>query len=109
MDLWQYTDKGKINGINGNVDINKCLCECVENVDNNVNNGGFEMKIYQNGSTKETVYQDIKCTKEIGFLNPREKAECYGIIENRALVVYNIDGTNGNKKTGFVKWLGGVK
>lgn len=108
VDLWQYTSKGIVSGINTNVDMNKCLCECVDNVDNNVEKGGFEMKVYKNGSTIEPVYQDINCTKNIGYLNKYEQCECYGIINNKALVVYNIDGTN-NKKTGFVKWLGGVK
>ena len=107
--LWQYTSSGRISGINGRVDENYLVI--VENVDNNVNNskkGGFEMKEYQNGSTRETVYQDKDCLKPIGSLNPYEKCECYGIIDNRPLVVYKIDGTN-NKKVGFVKWLGGVK
>lgn len=106
VDLWQYTSKGKLQGINGFVDLNKCY-SC-NNTDVNINKGEYNMKIYQNGSTKEIVYQDIMCTKEIGFLNPQEQAECYGVIENKALIVYNIDNTN-NKKTGFVKWLGGVK
>ena len=36
-DYWQYTDKGQINGINGNVDMNYCydnISNIVENVDN---------------------------------------------------------------------------
>lgn len=107
-DLWQYTSSGKIGGINGRVDINKCI-NCETQKEQNINKGSeFEVKLYQNGSTKEIVYQDINCTKQIGYLNPREQAECYGIINNKALVVYNVDRTN-NKKTGFVKWLGGVK
>lgn len=108
VDLWQYTSKGIVNGILTNVDMNKCLCECVEN---NVDNfGGFEMKTYQNGSTKEKVFEDINCTKLIGWLNEYEKCECYGIKDNKAIVVYNIDGSKtNNKKVGFVKWLGGVK
>lgn len=106
VDLWQYTSDGKINGIKSRVDLNKCLCNCNEKP---INNGGdYEMKIYKNGSTKEIVYQDCNCTKKIGYLNPREVAECYGIINNKAVVVYKIDGTN-NKKVGFVKWLGGLK
>lgn len=66
------------------------------------------MKLYQNGSTKEIVYQDLNCTKQIGYLNPYEQARCYGIIENKALIVYKLDNAN-NFKTGFVKWLGGVQ
>ena len=110
-DLWQYTSQGKVNGINTFVDMNECIqCENTEQTENKESD--FEMKIYQNGSTIEPVYQDINCTKQIGYLHEWEKAECYGIISNgtfvRALIVYNIDNTN-NKKSGFVKWLGGVK
>lgn len=90
--------------------MNKCLnCQNspVSTETNNINKGDFEMKIYQNGSTKEIVYQDTNCTKQIGYLNPYETAECYGIINNLALVVYNVDNSS-YKKTGFVKWLGGI-
>lgn len=114
VDLWQYTSSGKVAGINGNVDMNYCL-ECDENVNQenitgekeNVK-GDFEMKRYVNGSTKELVYKDTNCTQNIGYLFPREECECYGIIDNVALIVYKVSGSN-NKKTGFVKWLGGVK
>lgn len=106
-DLWQYTSKGYVNGIKTDVDMNECI-NCKEE-NQNINVGSdFEMKVYQNGSTIEKVYQDIYCTKQIGYLHEWEQAECYGIIGNVALIVYNIDGTN-NKKSGFVKWLGGVK
>ena len=112
VDLWQYTSIGKVNGIYGNVDINKCYeCENSKNVEKGEEikeNGGFEVKLYQNGSTKESVFQDKNCTKEIGYLHAGEQAECYGVVGNTALIVYNIDGSN-NKKTGFVKWLGGIK
>lgn len=90
--------------------MNKCL-NCQNSpisTDTNNKEGDFEMKIYQNGSTKEIVYQDTNCQKEIGYLNPYETAECYGIINNLALVVYNVDKT-GYKKVGFCKWLAGVK
>lgn len=73
-----------------------------------VDKGDFEMKVYKNGSTKEVVYSDTSLIHSIGYLNPYETCECYGIINNLALVVYKIDNTN-NKKTGFVKWLGGIK
>lgn len=110
-DLWQYTSEGKVNGINTNVDMNECIqCKNTEQTENKESD--FEMKVYQNGSTIEPVYQDINCTKQIGYLHEWEKAECYGTISNgtfvRALIVYDVDGTN-NKKSGFVKWLGGVK
>lgn len=70
--------------------------------------GGYEMKIYQNGSTQEIVYSDKNCTQKLGYLHPREKAECYGVVDNKAIVVYNVDHTN-NKKVGFVRWLGGIE
>ena len=34
------------------------------------------MKIYQNGSTEETVYADTDCTVKIGSLNSKEKCDC---------------------------------
>lgn len=113
VDLWQYSSNGKIDGIFGRVDMNNCMqCENIDESDitgNTGNNGGdFEMKQYHNGSTKEIVYQDLKCTKKIGYLNPWENCECYGVIDSKALVVYNVDKSN-NKKTGFVKWLGGIR
>lgn len=113
VDLWQYSSNGKIDGIFGRVDMNNCMqCENIDQSDitgDTGNNGGdFEMKHYHNGSTKEIVYQDLKCTKKIGYLNPWENCECYGVIDSKALVVYNVDRSN-NKKTGFVKWLGGIR
>ena len=66
------------------------------------------MKIYQNGSTEETVYADTDCTIEIGSLNPKEQCNCFGIFENRAMVRYKVNGTS-NYKIGFCKWTGGVK
>ena len=79
-------------------------------INNNVNNDGsdVEMKTYQNGSTSENIYSDTACTNKIGSLNPREKCDCFGIFENRAMVRYKVDGKN-NYKIGFAKWLGGVK
>lgn len=106
-DLWQYTSEGKVNGINTNVDMNECI-QCKNEENQNMNNGSdFEMKVYQNGSTIEPVYQDINCTKQIGYLHEYEQAKCYGIINGRALIVYDIDNID-NKKSGFVKWLGGI-
>lgn len=111
IDLWQYTSTGKVNGINGNVDISICLCK-EENKENitgeKQSKEEFEVKEYVNGSTKEIVYQDANCTKQIGYLNPRETCKCYGLVNNKALIVYKIDSSN-NYKTGFVNWLGGIK
>lgn len=79
-------------------------------INNNVNNDGseVEMKTYQNGSTSEVVYSDTKCTIRLGSLNPRERCDCFGIFNNRAMVRYQV-GNTGNYKIGFCKWLGGVK
>lgn len=78
--------------------------------DKPVNKEGSDepVRIYQNGSTPENVYADTNCTKKIGSLNPREKCDCFGIFNNRAMVRYNVTGTN-NYKIGFCKWLGGIK
>lgn len=77
---------------------------------NNVNNDGsdVEMKTYQNGSTSETVYSDTNCTIRLGSLNPRERCDCFGIFNSRAMVRYRVRTTT-NFKIGFCKWLGGVK
>lgn len=71
--------------------------------------GNLEMaRVYQNGSTPETVYADTALSKKIGTLNPWEKAEYLSIDNNRPLVRYTVDGTN-TKKCGYVKWKGGAK
>ena len=76
--------------------------------DDYIENGSDEeVKTYQNGSTSEIVYADTNCTKRIGSLNPRERCDCFGIFNNRAMVRYQVNGTN-NYKIGFCKWLGGV-
>ena len=77
--------------------------------DEEIENGSDEeVKTYQNGSTSEIVYADTNCTKRIGSLNPRERCDCFGIFNDRAMVRYQVNGTN-NFKIGFCKWLGGVK
>ena len=71
--------------------------------------GELEMaRVYQNGSTPETVFADTNLSKKIGSLNPWEKAEYLSIDNNRPLVRYKVDGTN-NYKCGYVLWKGGVK
>lgn len=73
--------------------------------------GDFKVKTYKNGSTKEYVYKTTSdCNKQnkllsIGSLNEHESCECYGVVDGCRLVVYNAGGT---KKTGFVKYSGGV-
>ena len=77
--------------------------------DDEIENGSDEeVKTYQNGSTSEVVYADTDCPKRIGSLDPRERCDCFGVFNNRAMVRYQVNGTN-NYKIGFCKWLGGVK
>lgn len=81
-------------------------------INNNVKNDGSDvlMKTYQNGSTTEVVYSDSNCTNRIGSLNPREKCDCFGIFNNRAMVRYKVDNSiTNNYKIGFCRWIGGVK
>lgn len=81
----------------------------VENENKNIESGSDEpVKTYQNGSTTEVVYADTACTKRIGSLDPRERCDCFGIFNDRAMVRYKVNGTN-SYKMGFCKWLGGVK
>ena len=67
-----------------------------------------KVRIYQNGSTSEPVYSDTDCTNKIGSLDPKEKCDCFGIFQNRAMVRYKVDEKN-NYKIGFCKWIAGVK
>lgn len=114
VDLWQYTSNGNVDGINGRVDISKCLAECekinVGEITGQTPQNGDEVEVkrYVNGSTPEPVYSDTNLTNKIGSLNVRETCECLGIFQNRAIVRYKVDGKN-NYKIGYVKWLGGVK
>lgn len=66
------------------------------------------MKKYKNGSTKEIVFADSECTIKIGELDRYEECQSYGIVNNRAIVLYDVNNTN-NKKIGFVKYTGGIK
>ena len=78
-------------------------------IDNKIEEGSDEpVRAYQNGSTSENVYADTNCTIKIGSLNPREKCDCFGLFNNRAMVRYLVDGTK-NYKIGFCKWIDGVK
>ena len=78
-------------------------------IDYNIESGSDEpVRVYQNGSTSENVYADSDCTIKIGSLNPREKCDCFGLFNNRAMVRYVVNGTS-NYKMGFCKWTGGVK
>ena len=66
------------------------------------------VKTYKNGSTTENVYADTALTEKTGSLNPWEVCECLAITNGRYLVQYVKDGTS-VKKTGYVKYAGGVK
>ena len=79
-------------------------------INNNVNNDGsdVEMKTYQNGSTTEICYSNWQCTNKIGSLGPREKCDCFGEFNGRAMIRYKVDGKN-DYKIAFVKWLGGIR
>ena len=70
--------------------------------------GDEEMKTYKNGSTKEEVFADSECTIKIGELDKYEECQSYGIVNNKAIVLYDVNNTN-NKKIGFVKYIGGIK
>ena len=67
-----------------------------------------ELKTYKNGSTIETVYADSNCTIKIGELDRYEECQSFGIVNDRAIVLYNVNNTE-NKKIGFVKYKGRSK
>ena len=79
-------------------------------VENKDYSGGSDEAVrkYVNGSTIENIYADTSLTKKIGYLNPREECDCFGIFNNRPMVRYKVDGSN-NYKKGYAKWTGGVK
>ena len=66
------------------------------------------IKVYQNGSTTEPVYSRTDAAEKIGSLDPWEKCDCIGVYDGMACVIYNITGTR-IKKSGWVKWLGGIR
>lgn len=89
--------------------IREQIGEQQKTIPTNNEGGNLEMaRVYQNGSTPETVYADTALSKKIGTLNPWEKAEYLSIDNNRPLVRYTVDGTN-TKKCGYVLWRGGAK
>lgn len=63
VNLWQYSSKGKVNGISGNVDLNKCLvCEPIEDNKNQMTGQTVE---YEKGKVYETLV-DLKVRKGAG-------------------------------------------
>lgn len=108
VNIWQYTSDGHVDGIKTRVDMN-IYYNYEEQTENKKKDEDFGMiKIYENGSTIETVYADSSCSMIIGSLNKYEKCECLGVKNGRYIVRYKIDGTN-NYKVGFVKYNGGIK
>ena len=106
---WQWTSKGRIAGINGNVDMDIMYQDPGQALETQTGMEYFaEPKVYQNGSTTETVYSSTDAATKIGSLDRWEKCKCIGVYHNMACVVYNITGTQ-IKKTGWVKWLGGIQ
>ena len=96
-------------GWNRFIELVKCYMEEKPIIDIEDEKGDDEpVRVYQNGSTSENVYADTSCTIKIGSLNPREKCDCFGIFNDKAMVRYKVDNTN-NYKIGFCKWTGGVK
>lgn len=80
--------------------------------ENNNNEEGFEVRSWRNGTTDETVYEDLACTKKIGTIYPHEYADCVRIMDGKYVVIYYVTDKNGNvtnRKVGFVKYAGGVK
>lgn len=61
---------------------------------------------WNNGSTKEIVYETSKCTNSIGELSPREKATPL-YKENGILHVVYTTSKGVNTKSGYVKYNGG--
>lgn len=103
----QHTYKGFL-GVLRPKDQSKIGTETTNNVSNKEE---FDMpKTWKNGSTNEDVYADTDMTKKIGTIYPRGEADCYGVVDGKYLVCYNIYSGNtvANRKTGFVKYNGGL-
>lgn len=106
---WQWTSKGKIAGVAGNVDMDIMYQDPRQALEVETEMGFFpEPKAYKNGSTPETVYSSTLANQEIGSLDPREECQCIGTYKGMACVVYDITGT-ATKKAGWVKWMGGIQ
>lgn len=109
---WQYSSRGQIPGISGNVDVNllyKDYGQAAAPEPSAPSDTYTPYAVYQNGSTAEPVYSTTGAVGAyIGSLDPYEKCDCLGIVDGMAMVLYTVSRT-GQKKTGFVKWLGGVK
>lgn len=109
---WQYTSRGSVPGISGNVDLNLLYKDYTATDLTPELPDGMEYfsspRAYHNGSTPEPVYSSTDASVKIGSLDPWEECECIGLYNGMACVVYNITGKT-VKKTGWVKWLGGLQ
>lgn len=106
---WQWTSKGRISGVSGNVDMDIMYQDPGQALEVQTEMEYFENpRHYHNGSTPETVYSSTDAATKIGSLDPWEECECIGLYNGMACVVYNITGKT-VKKTGWVKWLGGLQ
>lgn len=106
---WQWTSSGRIAGVNGNVDMDIMYQDPGQMLETQTGMVYFEEpKVYQNGSTTEPVYSSTDGRQKIGSLDRWERCQCIGTYAGMACVVYNITGTQ-IKKTGWVKWLGGIQ
>lgn len=76
----------------------------VSTSNNTMKGDDVEVRRYENGKTSEAVYADTACNVKIGSLDPRERCDCLGVFNNKAMVRYQV-GSTGNYKIGFVKWL----
>lgn len=63
---------------------------------------------WQNGSTDESVYSRSDFKEKIGTIYKKSTAKCFGKKGSAYCVEYEVSGSN-NRKTGFVKYAGGVK
>lgn len=65
-------------------------------------NEGVRATTYINGAGRKTVYEDTRCIKPIGSLDPFETARMLDADKDWAVVMYNLTGTQ-ERKVGFIK------
>ena len=71
------------------------------------------MRQFWNKGSYTNVYQDKLCKNKTGALDPGENCVCLLIEDGMALVVYTVtygsDYVAGNKKTGWIKLVDGMR
>lgn len=118
-DMLQYSSDGYVDGISGRVDVNEMYRDLIDEIAGGdtptpeptpepAEGGDEPVRVYKNGSTRENVYSDTSLTNCIGYLNPWEECDCFGIFEGRPQVRYRVDGTD-RYKIGFCEWVNGVQ